>query len=325
MNTHARHLRLTPNQNVAFTPITVEQGVLFEDTKIAPPQVEYSILTGHYLEDGSWIDDKKLREIYIKYTDKLIGTIDGTLENERKSDAVIYLDKSARPVAWMVDAFWEMLARQVGTKYTDNIVPKKPDTFFLNIDREQWLPTVDPANKGILNIDAVPEEAIASLRAIYQPIGSTPEAPTILDGKNVLIVDEVNVTGNTLKIAKALLMRALPDTIFTTTHWMVPGTYNGGGASRNNDVPVWYKQHDARGRGVADRDLRRSASSSSYRQQIGKWFLSTAFDAPDKDSLQLRGEIAQLARDVLAGKLQYKPASTRDLTDYDLRFNTLNS
>ena len=325
MNTNARYLGLTPNQNVAFTPITVEQGVLFEDTKLAPPQVEYRILTGHYLEDGSWIDDKALREIYVKYTDKLIGTIDGTLENVPASDAVLYLDKSARPVAWMVDAFWEILARQTGTKFTDTKVPKKPDTFFLNIDREQWLPTVDPANKGILNIDAVPEEAIASLRAIYQPISSPIEAPTILDGKNVLIVDEVGVTGSTLKIAKALLMRALPEANFRTTHWMLPGIYSGGGASRNNDVPVWYKQHDATGRGVADRDLRRSELSKSEKQRIGKWFLSTAFDAPDKDSLQLRAEIAQLVRDVLAGKLQYKPASTRDLADYDLRFNALNS
>jgi hypoxanthine phosphoribosyltransferase len=315
------------SESLRFTDIhhhfdTTGQGELFNTD--ADKRVEYKILTGHRLEDGTEKTQEQLLMQYVTNTDRLIGTIDGTLDNEPPFDTVIFLDKSGRPVAWLMDELWTLLARQRDTAFSDNVVPKMPDRYFLNIDREQWLPVIDPEHTGVYNIGAIPEEAINSLRAIYQPIGSDVNDKTTLDGKRVLIVDEVGVTGSTLKIAAQLLKRAIPDAEFGTAHWMSPGIFSDTNGSRNNDIPVWYKQHDARGRGVADRDLARSEKSSSKKQKIGKWFLSTVFDKPDESSLQLREEFKQLKRDIMIHKVLYTPCPQRNLEDSIERIETVN-
>lgn len=317
---YIRNPETTSNSNLQ--PLTFEQsgqGVLFDIEHFGAEHLgtDYKILVGHWLEDGSWKDDASLRKQYVRYTDKLIGRLDGTLEDEQPFDVAIFLDKSARPVAWLVRALWELLAREKGTDFKEQRVPPMPEMYFLNIDREQWLPTVDPMRTGILNMKAVPEEAINSLRGIFQNVEADASASTSLDDKRILIIDEVSVTGSTLRIAQKLLQRAIPSASFDTAHWMMPGMFNDRNGSRNNDIPVWYKQHSSRGRGVADRDLRRSEKSKSKRQRMGKWFLSTVFDEPDGDSIQLRNEILQLARDTEDGLVKYQPAATRD--DIDAR------
>lgn len=301
------------------------QQELFESGKYKQEaDVSYVIFQGYRTESGIDKSQSDLLENYLRYTDKLIGTIDGSINGTMPFDAVIYLDKSARPVAWMVNELWEDLARVPGTDFDENIIPPKPKTYFLNIDREQWLPTVDPGHTGKFNIDAIPEETLKGLRAIYEPGNDSDN--TILDGKRILIVDEVNVTGTTLAISKAILQKAIPDGTFETAHWMNPGVYtNKSGVSTNGDLPVWYKSHDPTGRGVGDRDLNISNNSKSRAQRLGKWFLSTALGFVDQKSVQLRAEIKKMAQEMRDGKILFTPTAERPDKDFVDRITKINS
>lgn len=76
----------------------------------------------------------------------------------RPSDAVIYLDKSARPVSWLVDEFWSDFSDQ----------PEPPRGNFLAIDRISWFRTVGMDVDGQGNFRATGEKATFSdfLRAM---------------------------------------------------------------------------------------------------------------------------------------------------------------
>ena len=314
MKTHHEFAPVTPDSHI--------QDTLFELQK-ADPKIEYRFLKGHHLEDGHFKTDAELREQYLRLTDTLIGVIDGTIDGTEPYDAVIYLDKSARPVSWLVNELWDDLAREQGTEFTEHKVPKRPQTLFLNIDREQWLPTVDPMRSGAIDVNAIPESTIDQLREIYRPKPGSEE--TRLDGKRVLIVDEVSVTGSTLSIAQKILERALPNTEFGTTHWMSPGTYQAkDGTRRNNDIPVWYKSHDPTGRGVDNRDVVKSLNSKSRIQKIGMYFLSTAFAKIDPNSVQLRAEVKQLAKDLRDKKILFTPSIKREDSDMVARIQSVN-
>ena len=47
---------------------------------------------------------------YIQETALLISVIDGSLNDTTPFDHVIYLDKSARPVSWLVNMLWDEFA-----------------------------------------------------------------------------------------------------------------------------------------------------------------------------------------------------------------------
>ena len=302
-----------------ISPDMFTQETLFD----VQPRTEYKILKGHYLEDGTYKTDEELHQQYLRNTDRLIGVIDGTMNGNPPYDAVIYLDKSARPVAWMVNELWPDLARVPGTKFADGVVPERPKTYFLNIDREQWLPTIDPGHTGSYNIDAIPEETIDSLRAIYRKNENSDTS--LLSNRRVLIVDEVGVTGSTLSIAQAILQRAFPDATFDTEHWMRPSLHTSAdGAKRNNDIPVWYKADDVMGRAVANRDLMRSKNSKSRTQRLGMWFLSSIFGYVDQEGLQLRSEIKQLCEDLREKKILFTPSPQREMEDADERIQVIN-
>lgn len=288
-------------------------------------ELHYTILTGHRKENGEWKSDEELRRQYVMLTDKLIGRIDGTLEDTPPYDAVLYLDKSARPVAWLVNELWDALAREKGTSFDEAKVPPKPQTLFLNIDREQWLPTVDPHRNGNIDINAIHPEVIKSLRSIYQRESVESDGATSLDGKRILVVDEVSVSGDTLRIAKAILEKAVPEAHFDTAHWMMPETVSDKrGNKRNNDIPVWYKQHDHTGRLVGNRDVNRSSDSKSRVQRIGQFFLSTRFPELDMKAVTLKNEFRKLARDVKNKKIQFTPAPLREPDDFDARRKKYN-
>ena len=51
-----------------------------------------------------------LRADYVTLTDKIIHAVEG-----RPGVHLFFLDKSARPVAWLMRALWPVLARQPGT------------------------------------------------------------------------------------------------------------------------------------------------------------------------------------------------------------------
>lgn len=253
---------------------------------------DYQILTGFY-RNGENVSDEQLHREYLRRTERLIDDV-----VETRPDFLIFLDKSARPVSWLVEGMWESVARGV----------KKPQIQFLNIDREQWRDTVG-SNATYIDADRIDQNRINELHALFavKPVRdnregsvrhSVADEPTIFDDKKVMIVDEVRATGDTLDMAKAILRRAFPKTEFIGKHWMIPQTKSvAGGGTANAEVPVWYHSDSVFGRGVNNRDTISSARSDNRTQRIGRWFLSTRFDMPDPKSEQLRKEMTWLAED----------------------------
>lgn len=269
----------------------------------------YEILTGHHRTDGSYKNERELRMQYIQLTDELIHKMtDGldvinpdTGEKELKiPDVVIFLDKSARPLSWLTRDLWDTLAQDP----ISGEIPQKPDFKFLNIDRNQWVNTVDPDGQGTMNVDLVDDGVVRSLRSIFVNTkdkinGLTDDidtAPSVLDNKTIMVVDEVYSSGRTLDIATKLVRRAFPTAHVGGTHWMAELTTKGL-ATGNNDLPVWYSDKHAWGRGIGDRMTGggKDKPSTNVTQKFGSWFLSTRLPEPDTKALQLRAEFKQLA------------------------------
>lgn len=302
---------------------------------------DYQLLRGHEKTDGSYKTDEQLRLEYIQRTDELIHKMTGGIETTnattgerelRKPDTVIFLDKSARPVAWLASELWNKLATD-----EDGNTPKKPDFRFLNIDREQWVNVVDPDGSGRMDISKIDDSIIRSLRSVftegkYKQDGLTPAidaAPSMLDNKTVMVVDEVYSTGRTLNIATSMIKRAFPTATVEGTYWM-SGIATKGTAIGNADLPVWYKEDSEYGRGIANR-LRDPGSSKSANltQRLGGWFLSTRFATPDLESLQLRRELHQLANDpnipVRISANRYNIGSDEEFEKYKSHMERVNN
>lgn len=300
----------------------------------------YELLVGHERTDGSFKTSEQLRSQYIELTDELIYTITSGVEvvnNQtgerelRSPDYVIWLDKSARPVAWLTKELWPILAQE-----EDGSVPGMPEFKFVNIDREQWVNMIDPNGVGAMQVDNIDSSIIRSLRSIftepkYKSEGLTEaidSSSSLLDNKVILIVDEVQASGRTLNMANSFFKKAFPSANIATKHWMagqttkfVPGA---GMAQGNADLPVWYKESTVSGRGVGNRNDRLSEQSKSITQRLGSYFLSTRLQGPDPDSRQLRQEIKQLAEDVKINKILVVPSLYRDdFMDRAVRMNDM--
>ena len=169
------------------------------------------------------------------------------------ADHVIYLDKSARPVCWLVNTFWD--------DFTDE---KRPPHSFLAIDRADWLRRMgfncDDDGRDLATGDKI------TPHALFVPGGVETEdpdtilqLPTVLDGKNVLVVDEVARTGSTQSIAQMALKAAIPAIKQTQsyTFWRTPGAFtyvksNGNTESEIASAPIWYDAKTPLGRGIGD-------------------------------------------------------------------------
>jgi hypothetical protein len=259
---------------------------------------------------------------YITLTDRLIQKMVGS-----KTDTAIYLDKSARPVAWLVNELWDTLA----PRDKDGNILKKPDTKFLNIDREQWGAIIGRSEElGGINVDRLPKERLAELRELYAPISGegNPGDVSLLTNRNVMVVDEVSVSGDTLTMSNSILNLAFPDAAkIEGAYWMYGHvtTDPRSGVRKNTKLPVWYSDRQNTGRGVADRDTGKSARSKSSRQRIGKYWLSTTFhDGQDPDGTALRNEVKQTGADLREHKILYKPASGWGDDELDARMLRIN-
>ena len=219
-----------------------------------------------------------------------------------------------------------------------------PNFKFVNIDRNQWTSSVDPSGLGVSDINALDQSIIRSLRSIFlknpadRQNGITEEidvAPSLLDGKTVLIVDEVYATGRTLDYAQKFFRRAFPDAKVAGTHWMRGITTNKSGATGNRDLPVWYTDNTKFGRGIDNKNIDASLSSSNSTQRLGARFLSAALREQDQNgqritdplSDRMRNELHQLALDAKAGKVLIEPSRLRDdddLIERALRLNHLS-
>ena len=215
---------------------------------------------------------------YVQDTAHLISVIDGRLSSGGPYDHVIYLDKSARPVSWLVNMFWNDFA----LKDAAGNVVKRPNHSYINIDRSPWfrnvgisvsddgrqkengeLATYRDFEKNIHNLNP---RHLAEIRALYIDGGIEKEDiewvmnhPTILDGKRVLIVDEVSRTGATLDIARRLFNLAVPDIgEVSGTYFWHPGEplLKMGDEYVLTSLPVWYDPYTLTGRGIGNPDSR---------------------------------------------------------------------
>lgn len=271
----------------------------------SPERVEYEQLS-----------NPELRYKYVKFTEGLIARAIA-----EESDALVFLDKSARPVAWLMKALWPTLGFSGFDEQGKPIPAAMPAIKFANIDREQWAVAMGRSEgrdgKGI-TLEGVHPDTIDSLTGLFATRNMSEheyvseEDTTLFDHKNVLIIDEVMTSGDTLTMATKLFERAFPDAnSIRGTYWMTPekkyDTKSGG--TRNADLPIWYNRHSPYGRLVANRDDYKSGQSVSMRQRRGAQFLSTRFDDSDTLGLQLRREMQQLGRDVTEGRMPVTPNS----------------
>lgn len=267
-----------------------------------------------------------MRSQYVTLTDKLIHRIESHDDVEKLH--LLFLDKSARPVAWFVRALWPILARVPGTEFSAGCVPPIPRMSFANIDREQWWSQTGASEVSNVDVSRVPLAELASFRGAF--LRSRPnskadvwEMPAWLDGRSVLVVDEVSVTGDTLRIAEGLTCAAFPTAMVSSTHWMTPGSKrDGSGLARVADVPVWYRSDSVEGRLVGNR-LASERKGAHWRGSVGALFMSTVPPVADAKGVRLRREVAQVAQDVADGSLLAAPSSSRDIDEIIDRIESL--
>jgi hypothetical protein len=273
----------------------------------------YTILQAHDRTDGSHKSLEELEIEYVNLTDELIYKMThgfNVIVNGELTTAiptkVIFLDKSARPLAWLTRDLWDKLAPEPG----EDTIPDQPDFKFLNIDRRQWRDQLDPNKTGHFDASNLDDSQVEGLRAIFnRDHNGSFEETNELDNQVILVVDEVKSTGDTLVIAQEMIKRAFPNSIVGGTHWMSKTTQLNG-ATGNADIPIWY-QDDSKnpknevGRGVGNRLPKHLITHPSQE------FLSRRFKEPDQRALRLREDFKTLA-DSIGEDVLYQPYTFRD-------------
>jgi len=281
----------------------------------AEPESSYQILTtARYIEmvsqrQGVGLteaiargDDEGMRANYVLHTEKLIDTMRHGFKREEgidheQADVVFFLDKSARPLEWFTEAFWEVF------KEADGSVPEKPERKFINLHAQESPGGARPDAAVVSQFvrDGQFDEEVSEMQAIYPDMA----------GKNILVVDEVSVSGATERMAYELFRRAFPEAHIKSAAWKGAGKkLDKAGNSFPVEIPVWYSKVSEEGRGIRPLDAERSRQSASLAQREGGLILSTGLEAekPDLDAQRLRREFQQLARDVVSGKQPIIPA-----------------
>lgn len=323
------------------------------------PLENFQLLTGEnqmVREGGSEWNTDYVIERYVSATDKIIGMLDGTIGDDEafeyrdkafesdekvRHDVLLCLDKSARPVADFVDAFWEQMASP-GSKL--------PKSEFLNIDRVNWFSHIgkNPYDAEYrlgpkdFDIDKVEPYRINAIRALFTE-GEITESnweeevwnlPTRLDGKNVLIVDEVKNRGGTLFIAHQLLKRAIPEAKLDATYFWEAGRYSIDGRSAQSEqlqmesAPVWYNKENQFGRGIGDVSLtwwqheyELHPSAETLKRHLGAFALSAPHHdedykiAPDELYKKLMQDLSFATYAVAGREVLYVPSKYRERND----------
>lgn len=278
-----------------------------------------------------WEDMSKVAKEYIRRTEKIIRVLDGTghhrdvvdyddkVVGEGAPNVVIYLDKSARPVSWLVSKFWEDIADK-------NAV--KPMTKFLNIDRNDktWgdlevTGSREHADK-IYNFKRLPKEKVLAVRALFYK-GKLSEKNWMKEvtktnsdfdqGKRILIVDEVKSSGRTLMIAQNLLKLAFPSSSVSGVYFwnsrFKPILSSGRLVQQMTSVPVWYDSKETFGRGVGEKsDFYYNSDKNPHdiRFKLGSFILSTPHFETVKKENRKGGEmvVGKRIKDELAISLR---------------------
>lgn len=282
---------------------------------------------------------------FVKSTADCIAVITGEDEGIRSAkipaaDHVIYLDKSARPVSWLNNVFWD--------SFTDKPRPKHS---YLAIDRMEWftrtgtpvdamgyIKDADGESSHLAKFEDflkenVTDEDIARIRALYIPGGIEDEdvekimnTPTGLDGKNITIIDEVGRSGSTLNIAKYLVSRAIPEAASVNgyTYWDAGVQISSSGEQQMRSVPVWYNPDSRAGRGIGDVNEKFFAERYEWcptpktrAQKFGAIVLGEYINLanePDQRSRELAKEIKTMRKEWDAGHI-IMPAPSHYDTD----------
>ena len=294
-----------------------------DDFPIFRTQGEKKVYGGPSLEQN--LDATMSR--YVTNTADTIATIAGeSQEGGPKYDHIIYLDKSARPVSWLVNTFWG-----------DFTEKERPPHSYLSIDRADWFKKVgiDTDNDGRMiggdrskitfenfrdKADALPPEIFAQLRALYIEGGIDTEDPSeimklpaTLDGKRILIVDEVSRTGSTREIAKYLVSHAFKGAYVQTTTFWDPGVVIGKDESDIASSPVWYDPKSEFGRGIGPknpehykRKYEAHPNPKNRAQRFGAILLATPLnlaEEPGQPSRELMREIKTMHQEYQEGHI----------------------
>lgn len=278
-----------------------EQGVLFD----------YIDAEEHLNEQYSYkvLDSPELRTQYVWNTERLIGRVIAQEIND-----IVFLDKSARPVAWLMKSLWPLLGVD-----EDGRALAMPTVKFANIDREQWEPLVGRSEdkNGGINMNRIHPDTVDSLRGLYalknlDRDDRADDEPTLFDGRKLMIIDEVKSSGDTIAMSEWLFEKAFPEAEIHTSYWMSPATKQlKSGVRINADLPIWYDKYNPHGRLIANREGNISKASVSMRQRRGSQFLSTRFPYIDEKGLQLKHEMTQLAHEVADGIIPVTPSPER--------------
>ncbi len=238
---------------------------------------------------------------YVRLTDDLIREV-----QEQGIDTVFFLDKSARPVAWLFRSLWPLMAE----KGEDGAAVPMPKINFLNIDRELLGKVTGRSedSEGGMDVGRVDELQVESLRETYPRVEAQDVAHDETGEEGVsklLVVDEMRASGDTLAMAVGLLGRAFPASQVKGTHWMMPSAKTGL-------APVWYSAATSKGRLVSDTNPAASLLSPSPAQRRGALWLSTRPQEPDVAGVQLRAEATMIADEIRRGELPVYPSIQRD-------------
>jgi hypothetical protein len=337
-----------PNKQLSAAEYATLRG------RFSADEANYRLLTGDHPvfgRRGVW-DGDYARQQYLRSVDHLIGVLDGTISDREVSepcrpesdrpDVVVWLDKSARPASWFVDAFWDLIAAPGSLR---------PRYEFLRIDRRDWLGHMGyddararNASPKTVRVEDIPEDPIQRIRALFcaEPVDPSrwreqvAAAATTLDGLNVLIVDETMVSGATLQVATGLVARVAPTARVSGTYfWRDTTSRTVGGATQPGTVPIWYPGETTTGEEITVYGRGIGNSSAAYwdqlpdseqvvRNRIAAFVVSAPHHNPDTfehlpDELadQLRSDIAQLVTDYQAGRVLRRPSIHRTDEDCD--------
>jgi hypothetical protein len=285
-------------------------------------------------------EDIQERILNISKTANLyLGDVITTIDVIEDSDLVIYLDKSARPVSWFVNEFWQ--------EFSNKELPAEAN---LAIDRMQWFPWVglDVGENGEIETeDGKKRKAtfsdfkehlasmsrderktrLARIKALFIPGGVDTEDPdeimkmsTGLEGKKITVIDEVENSGSTAGIAKWLIEQVIPgSSVQTHVFWQPLSLHSdrdSGSDSQMNKSPVWYdpEKHDTwSGRGVLDintgyfeRNYQACPDNYTRAQMLGSVVLGEPMDIekePGQRSWELQREIRKMHEEYRRGHI----------------------
>ncbi len=218
---------------------SVDKHVLSKEER--RERVRYEILSSTRLRECI----KERMELFIEHV------------HDRKVDALVFLDRSARPLSWLMRGIWKR-------RYPNEPVP---ETRFVNIG---YPSSINSAARPLLSdieiSDAEWEQKHAALlgsvddrwmktsdlpepwkQVVAQDTKLPPELADLFEGQfsaaHVLVVDELVASGKALSTALMLFERAFPKSF----KWEGAGLFESDGVWRDADMFPWFRREGIAG------------------------------------------------------------------------------